>query len=71
MSAYTAERFAAESSRLWLRVARLIAKSAAADAGKGYAKIATEKARLSDYCLWQATGEGDCASWREITGADQ
>lgn len=64
---FNSDKAAAASGRLWLKLARTLDKLALEKAAGGYIDKAIKAARCADACYWQATGEGDAITLKEIS----
>lgn len=67
---YDSEKYVRDAGATWLKVARTLRQKAVARAENGHESLAVKTARLSDYCFWQATGEGELAQWNDLFPAE-
>lgn len=63
---YDTDTAARDCRALWLKVARALKAKAVERAETGHEMLAVKTARLADLCFWQATGEGDVTSMKDI-----
>ncbi len=54
------------TTRMWLKLARLLDRSIADYVIAGHVATAVKTARAAEACYWQATGEGDCSNLKDV-----
>lgn len=63
---FDSDRAATRCNRMWRKLGGLLERYAYDRASKGLNHAAMEAARMAEVCFWQATGEMDCVSMKDI-----
>lgn len=64
--AYEPDHAFRDCRSLWLALGRALKKKALDRAEAGHETLAVKTARLAEVCFWQATGEGDQVSMKDV-----
>ena len=64
---FDCDKCASETSRMWLRLARLLNKQAVLRAARGMDRDAMRSAHCAEIAYWQATGEGTQVALKDLT----
>lgn len=63
---FDSDKAATATTRMWLRMGRLMDARAQERAKSGYADVAIQAARYAEACYWQATGEGTAIDLKDV-----
>jgi hypothetical protein len=63
---WDSDKAATATTRMWLRVARLLDKNATDEAKAGHIPTAIRAARNAEAAYWQATGEGTSVDLKDV-----